>query len=143
MATGVFGNGTDKPIVVRAGKAIVKCGGTTLIALGVELTYQRSVEIVPTLGKKRVLSIGEGTGQFTAQSILAKGNDVTGALHLNDDGCAPFSMSIDMQGATCDVAGKTITAHNCVASAVTISAQGGRGMIAQGVTVVFTGLSGI
>ena len=141
MATGVFGNGTEKPIVLRAGKAIVKCGGTTLIALNVQLQYQRPVEVVPTLGEKRVISVGEGTGTFSAESVLAKGNDVTGALHLNDDGCSPFSMSIEMQGSTCDAAGKTITAHNCIASAVSISAQGGRGLIAQGVQVTFTAMS--
>ena len=141
MATGVFGNGTDKPIVLRAGKAIVKCGATTLIALDVSISFQRSIEVVPTLGKKRVLSVGEGSGTFTANSVLAKGNDVTTALHLDDDGCSPFSMSVTLDGSTCDAAGKTITAHNCLASTVSISAQGGRGMIAQGVQVTFTAMS--
>ena len=141
MATGVFGNGTGKPIVLRAGKAIVKCGGTTLIALGVQISYQRTVEVLPTLGEKRVLSIGEGTGTFSAETVLAKGNDVMNAMHLGDDGCAPFSMSLTLQGGTCDASGKTVTAHNCVASAVTVSAQGGRGMIAQGVQVTFTAMT--
>jgi len=141
MATGVFGNGTGKPIVVRAGKAIVKCGGTTLIALNVQIQYSRPVEVVPTLGEKRVLSVGEGQGTFSAETVLAKGNDVATAMHLNDDGCSPFSMSLTLQGGTCDASGKTVTAHNCVASAITVSAQGGRGMIAQGVQVTFTAMS--
>ena len=49
-------------------------------------------------------------------------------------------MTITMQGSTCKLSGKTVTAHNCVASAVSLGAQGGRGYIAQGITVVFTAL---
>lgn len=141
MANGIFNTDTGKPTVVRAGKAVIKCDGTTLLALNVQLSYLRTVEIVPTLGEKRVLSIGEGQGTFTAETILAKGNDVLTAMHLNDDGCQPFNMTIEFKGATCDVSGKTVTAHNCVASAVSITAQGGRGYIAEGVQVAFTALS--
>ena len=54
----IFNTDTGKPLVVRAGKAIVKVGATTLIALGVELSYSRSVEMIPTLSQRRVASIG-------------------------------------------------------------------------------------
>ena len=141
MANGIFNTDTGKPITVRAGKATVKCDGKTLIALDVTVTYQRAVEIVPTLGSKRVLSIGEGQGEFTANTVLAKGNDVLSAMHLNDDGCKPFNMTISFEDSACDANGITVTAHNCVASAVSITAQGGRGYIAQGVRVTFTALS--
>lgn len=137
----VFNTNTGKPTVVRAGKAIVKVNGATLMALNVSLTYQRPVEIVPTIGEKRVLSIGEGQGQFSAQTVLSSDSNVVKAMGLNDDGCDPFSMTIEFQGATCTMSGKTVTAHNCVASAVSLDAQGGRGYIANGVTVTFTALT--
>ena len=141
MGNGIFNTDTGKPLVVRAGKATIKCDGKTLLAIDVQLTYQRSVEVVNTLSRKRVISIGEGQGQFSASSILAKDNEVLQAMHLNDDGCSPFNMTIDFSGSTCDMGNKTVTAHNCVASAVSVTAQAGRGFVAEGVQVTFTALS--
>lgn len=141
MGNGVFGTDTGKPIVVRAGKAIVTVNGQTMIALGVQVQFQRQVELLPTIGKKRVLSIGEGTGTFSADTILSKENNIESAFRLNDDGCSPFAITITFKDSSCSENGKTVTAHNCVASAITIGAQGGRGYIAEGLQATFTGLT--
>lgn len=137
----VFNADTGKPLVVKAGKAIVKCGSVTLIALDVSLTYQRSVEVIPTIGTKQVMSIGKPQGTFTASTILSKEANADSGLHINDDGCKPYSITITFQDGGCSMDGQTVTAHNCVTSALSISAQGARGFVAQGVQVVFTALT--
>jgi hypothetical protein len=137
----VFGGSTDKPTVIKAGKAIVTVGGTTLLALGVQVQFGRNVELVPALSKKRVVSLGEPQGQFTANTILAKGIDAFKAFKLSGDDCKPFDMKIKFDANDgCDMAGKTVTAKNCFASNVTVDAQGGRGYVAEGVQVTFTAL---
>ena len=140
MATSVFGADTSKPLIVKAGKAVVTVNNVTLLALDTQLAYQRTVEILPTLGKKRLMSVGEGQGTFTANTVLAKGQNVLSAFKLSGDDCTPFDMRIEVKDAACDLNGKTVVAKNCVASAVSITAQGGRGYIAQGVQVTFTAL---
>lgn len=141
MATGVFGADTSKPLVVKAGKAVVTCGGQTLIALDVSVQFGREVQKIPTISRQSILSIGEAQGTVSASTILAKDADAMGALHLGDDGCDPFSMTISFRDGACGMNGKTITCHNCVASSVSLQAQGGRGFIAQGVQIVFTALT--
>lgn len=136
----VFGADTGKPIVLKAGKAIVTVGGTTLIALNATMQFGRSVEIIPALSKKRVVSIGEPQGTFSAETIIAKGNDASKAFRLSGDDCSGFDMSVKMDGNACDGGGKTFTAKNCFASAVTVTAQGGRGWIGSGYQVSFTAL---
>ena len=138
MATGVFGADTSKPLVVKAGKAVVTCGGQTLIALDLTVQFGRNVEKIPTISRQSILSIGEAQGAVSASTILAKDADAMGALHL---GCDPFSMTISFRDGACGMNGKTITCHNCVASSVSLQAQGGRGFIAQGVQIVFTALT--
>ena len=141
MGNSVFGGSTDKPIVVKAGKAIITVGGSTLLALGVQVQFGRQVEIVPALSTKRVVSLGEPQGQFTANTMLAKGVDAFNAFKLSGDDCTPFDMTIKFDGKdACDMAGKTVTAKNCFASNVSLDAQGGRGYVAQGVQVMFTAL---
>ena len=141
MGNSVFGGSTDKPTVVKAGKAIVTVGGHTLLALGVQVQFGRQVEIIPALSKKRVVSLGEPQGQFTANTILAHGIDAFNAFKLSGNDCTPFDMTItfDVKYA-CDLAGKTVKAKNCFASNVSVDAQGGRGYVAQGVQVTFTAL---
>jgi hypothetical protein len=137
----VFATDTSKPTVIRAGKATVTCNGIILLATNVTVSYQRPVEVVPTVGNKRVISIGEGVGQFSAETIVAKDNDALNALRLNDDGCDPFTMTLTFNDNACDMNGKSVTCHNCVSSAISITAQGGRGYIGQGVQVTFTALT--
>lgn len=137
----VFGTDTSRPLIVRAGKATLTCNGIILLATNVTVQYQRPVEVVPTVGTKRALSVGEGIGQFSAETIVAKDNDALGALRLNDDGCDPFTMTITFNDSACNMNGKSVTCHNCVSSAVSITAQGGRGYIGQGVQVTFTALT--
>ena len=141
MGNSVFGGSTDKPTVVKAGKAIVTVGGHTLLALGVQVQFGRQVEIIPALSKKRVVSLGEPQGQFTANTILAHGIDAFNAFKLSGNDCTPFDMTITFNVKdACDLAGKTVKAKNCFASNVSVDAQGGRGYVAQGVQVTFTAL---
>ncbi len=137
----IFGADTGKPMVVRAGKATLVCNGVPVLATNVQVVYQRTVEIIPTIGKKRVMSVSEGQGQFSAETVLAKDNDALNAFKLNDDGCEPFTMTVTFDDKACNMNGKTITCHNCVSSAVSIGVQGARGYIAQGVQVTFTAIS--
>lgn len=136
----IFGAKTDKPVIVKAGKAIVTVGSNTMLALGVTVQFQRGVQIIPTLGDKRVLSIGIPQGMFSCSTIIAKDVDPTTAFHLDDDGCKPFDMKIKFNDSACDMNGKTITVKQGVASAVSIEAQGERGYIGSGVNVTFIGM---
>ena len=136
----VFGSDAGAPIVLKAGKAIVTVGGTTLIALNATMQFGRDVQMVPALSKKRVVSIGEPTGTFSAETIIAKGNDSSSAFKLSGNDCTGFDMSVKMDGNACDGGGKTFTAKNCFTSAVTVTAQGGRGWIGAGFQVTFTAL---
>ena len=140
MATSVFGADDTKPIILKAGKCIVTIGSTTLIALNVTVQFGREVQVVPALSKKRIVSIGEPQGTFTAETIIAKGNDPTNAFHLNDQDCSVYHMTIKFEGKACDAAGKTVQCRNCFTQSVNVTAQGGRGWIGAGFQVTFTAL---
>lgn len=142
MGNSVFGGDTGTPTVLKAGKAIITVDSETLLALGVQIQFGRQVEIVPALSEKRIISISEPQGQFTANTILAKNFDSFKAFKLSGDDCTPFQMTIKFDAKdTCEtLAGKEITAKNCFSSSVSLDAQGGRGYIAQGVQVTFTAL---
>lgn len=141
MAGSVFGGSIDKPTVIRAGKAIVTVNGKTLLALQVNVTFSRQVELVPTLGKKRVVGLSEPQGTFTASTVIAKDQDAFSAFNLSGSGCAPFDMTISFDASeSCDAGGKTIKAKNCFTSAVTVAAQGGRGYVTSDLQVTFTAL---
>lgn len=135
----VFGASTGKPIVVKAGKATVTVNNKTLIATGVTIEYSRTVEPINVIGDKKILSIGEPQGTVTFETILAKDIDAFSAFQLGGGDCLPFSMQISFGGA-CDMAGQTVTAYNCVASSMTISARGGQGFVSNSVRVSFTAL---
>lgn len=136
----VFGADSGKPIVLKAGKAIVVVGGTTIIALNATMTFARDIQMIPALSKKRVVSIGEPQGTFSAETIIAKGNDSSGAFKLSGDDCSGYDMTVKMDGNSCDGGGKTFTAKNCFTAGVTVTAQGGRGWIGSGFQVTFTAL---
>ena len=141
MAQSVFGATINTPKVIKAGKCIVVVNGKDLIALNVQINFSRQVEVIPVLGKKRVVSIGEPQGTFSAETLLAKGEDAFSAFNLSGADCIPFDMKIRLDGKdACDLDGKTVTAKNCFSSGVSITAQGGRGWVGQGVQVTFTAL---
>ena len=122
----VFGADSGKPIVLKAGKAIVTVNGTTIIALNVTCQFGRNIEVMPALSKKRVVNIGEPQGTFTAETIIAKGNDPTKAFKLTGDDCSGYEM--------------TVKCKNCFTQQVQITAQGGRGWIGSGFSCTFTAL---
>lgn len=141
MAGNVFG-ASEKAHVIKADKAIVKIGNDTALALGVTIQYQRPVQQVPVLAEDDVISIGKGSGTFTAETILMKGAfDITGGHLITGDGCKPDTITIKFTDGGCQNGTKPVTCKNCIASAVSITAQGGRGYVAAGVTVTFTAMS--
>lgn len=137
----VFG-ASNTAHVIKADKAIVKIGTATALALGVTIQYQRPVQQVPVLSVDDVLSVGKGSGTITAETILIKdGYDVTGGSLISGDGCKPETVKISFQDKGCQNQTKSVTCKNCIASAVTVTAQGGRGYVAAGVTITFTAMS--
>lgn len=141
MAGNVFG-ASEKAHVIKADKAIVKIGGQTALALGVTIQYQRPVQQVPVLAEEDVISVGKGSGTFTAETILMKNAfDITGGALITGDGCKPDTISISFQDGSCESKTKPVTCKNCIASAVSVTAQGGRGYVAAGVSVTFTAMS--
>lgn len=141
MAGNVFG-ASEKAHVIKADKAIVKIGSQTALALGVTIQYQRPVQQVPVLAEEDVISVGKGSGTFTAETILMKNAfDITGGALITGDGCKPDTISISFQDGNCESKTKPITCKNCIASAVSVTAQGGRGYVAAGVSVTFTAMS--
>lgn len=137
----VFGV-SEKAHVIKVDKAIVKIGGTTALALGVTIMYQRTVQQVPVLAEDEVLSIGKATGTFQAETILMKGGaDVSESSLFSGDGCIPGTVTITFQDGSCSSQNKPITCKNCIASALTISARAGQGYVASGVTINFTAMS--
>ena len=108
----VFGADSGKPIVLKAGKCIVTVGSTTLLALNATVQFGRNIEVIPALSKKRVVSIGEPQGTFTAETIIARGNDSSSAFKLSGDDCSGYQMSIKFDGNACDAGGKTVQCTN-------------------------------
>ena len=141
MAGNVFG-ASNNAHVIKADKATVKIGTATALALGVTIQYQRPVQQVPVLAVDDVISVGKASGVFTAETILMKdGFDITGGSLITGDGCKPDTVKITFQDGGCKSKNKPITCKNCIASAVSVTAQGGRGYIAAGVTITFTAMS--
>ena len=137
----VFG-ASEKAHVIKADKAIVKIGEQTALALGVTVQYQRPVQQVPVLAEEDVISVGKGSGTLTAETILMKDAfDITGGALITGDGCSPDTVTLSFQDGGCESKTKPVTCKNCIASAVSVTAQGGRGYVAAGVTITFTAMS--
>ena len=140
MGKSVFGANSSQPKVIKAGKAILVVNNKEIIALNVQIVFQRPVEVIPAISKKKLVSLGEPQGTFTAETILAKGEDAFDAFKLDGEDCAPFDMKIRVNDSACDLNGKSVTAKNCFSGSVSITVQGGRGYIGQGLQVVFTAM---
>ena len=138
-------NASDNVKVIKADKAIVTVGKQNMLALGVTIQYGRPVQQVPVLGDADVLSIGKPSGTISIESLLISGQDydITNNPILQGDGCEPQQLDITFgktEGA-CAQLNKEVHCAGCIASAVTVAAQGGRGYIASGVQITFTSMS--
>lgn len=145
MAKNVF-NASGSARVIKADKAIVTLDKQPMLALGVTIQYGRPVQQLPVLAEEEVLSIGKPSGTISIDALLISGADadITKNSLLNSDGCDPAKALTITYGKTegaCASLNKPVTCKNCVASAVTVNAQGGRGYIATGVQIVFTAMS--
>ena len=138
----VFGTNTGAPIVIKSDKAIITLDDKTLLATGVNISYQRPVGIVPVLNEKRVISVGEGQGTINIETLLiAEGQyDVTASSFLSGDGCNAKDLTIKFQDSNCDSKTKPVTCHGCVGNAVSIGMQAGRGFVVTGVGITFTAM---
>ena len=138
-------NASDNVKVIKSDKAIVTVGDQPMLALGVTIRYGRQVQQVPVLGDTDVLAIGKPSGTISIESLLISGADydITKNPILSGDGCDPQPLSITFgktEGA-CAQLNKKVYCNKCIASAVTVAAQGGRGYIASGVEITFVSMS--
>lgn len=138
----IFGSDAGTPTIVKAGKATLSVGEGmhSMLALGVQIQFQRSVQVIPTIGNSDVLSIGKPTGILTISSLLSKDSDIGNQLKINGDGCDPLTLELKFNDGACSMNGKSVTITGGVASAVSIAAQGERGYVATGVSVTFTAM---
>lgn len=132
----VFNYDSTSLKVVKADEATVDFGGGDCIATGVQIQFQRQVERVPTIGKDDVASVSKPQGQFTANTVFMK----TLPPIFSQDACKPVDVVVDFGEGTCEYSGKKVTLHNCIASAVSMDLQGGRGYVASGLTLTFFGM---
>lgn len=135
----IFNSSNDVQIV-KAYEATIEIDGHTVIATDVTIQFQRPVENVPVIGKTNVISVGRPQGTLTANAIMCSKDETLEAMHLNQDDCTPFTMLVTLKG-TCDTGSGTLSCAGCVASAVNVQMQGGRGYIVRGATVTFTQLN--
>lgn len=145
MAVNVFNTSNDakKPILIKAGRAKLKVEGVTesMLAMNCTVQFSRSVEVVPVIGDQRVLSVGEPTGTCSIGTILAKSDSTLEKILGKETECEGFTMQLTFTGdATCGMGGRSVTLGGCIASAVSIEMQGGRGFVASSVQITFTSL---
>lgn len=141
MGVNVFNASPNDPIMVRASRANITISGITdsIIALNVNCTFQRRVEMVPTIGNVRVVSASEPEGTLQIGTLIAKDSNAIEQILMKDTECTPYSMEITFGGdATCGMGNKKVSISGCVSSGVSVEMQGGRGYVASGVTVTFT-----
>lgn len=133
----VFNYNSSDLKVVKADEATISFDGRTdTIATGVQIQFTRQVERVPTIGTVDVASVSKPQGQLTANTVFMQ----TLPKIFEEDACSPNNVVVNFGDGTCDLNGKTVTLKNCIASAVTIELQGGRGYVASGLTLTFFGM---
>lgn len=130
----------DNAKLIRAGSAYITIGNATMYALGIQIQFQRTAQILPTLSKDRVISIGEPQGTLTIDSLVIDGGDLPS--QIKNGGCSLDSITVQYSSAdgNCGNGQRTITCKNGVASAVTLNGNGQQGYIAEGFTFTFTDL---
>jgi len=142
MANEVFGATTGAPIVIKSDKATIEIDRKKCLALGVQIQFQRQVQVLPVLSDKRVMSVGEPQGTISIDTLLIKDNqyDITSADWIKGDGCKPKVLDVSFKDNQCTTKTKKVSCSGCIASAVSVGMQGGRGYVASGVQITFTGM---
>lgn len=135
-------DGAKSPLLVKAGRATLSIDGEgTMLALNCQIQFQRNVEVVPTIGNQRVLSVGEPQGTMSIQTLISNSEDSIDKILGKDEGCEGFTLEVDLDAdGTCGMSGKTLVLSGCVSSSVSVELQGGRGYVASGVQITFTAL---
>lgn len=137
MAESVFNYNSSDLKVVKADEATITFDSDKdTIATGVQIQFARQVERVPTIGKIDVASVSKPQGTLTANTVFMK----TLPNIFQKNACSPDNVVVDFGDGTCDLNGKKVTLENCIASAVTIELQGGRGYVVSGLTLTFFGM---
>lgn len=145
MAINVFNTSSQAkdPLLIKAGRAKISISGGSnpMLALNCTIQFGRNVEVVPTIGDKRILSVGEPQGTVSIQTVVAKDESTIEQLLGKEKDCKAFTMTLTLSGdGTCGMDGKTVTCSGCIGSAVSVELQGGRGYVASGVQITFTAL---
>lgn len=131
----------EAPKVFTADKAVLKIGGNTALATGVQVSFTRTVQNIPLLSGKRAMSAGTPQGTMSA-SVLVADKQTLAAMHINE-ACTLSDITLRMSDGTCNGNGGgtyDIKLHNCIASAVSITLQADQGMVVAGLQVTFTAM---
>lgn len=134
----MFGANTSNAKVVRAGNAYITVGGATMYAIGVQIQFQRTAQILPTLSKDRIIAIGEPQGTLTIDSLVMSDSRLPSQITSGDCKLDSITVTYSAAGNNCQQGTKTVTCKNGVASAVSLTGNGSQGYIAQGFTFTFT-----
>jgi len=136
----IFGaTSSKKARVFQSGSARATIGASPAILLGVEIQVTRQMSPVPTLTDGIVWAAQPVQGVLSAQSIVVAGESLGLVSSLTDRGlCKPIACTIQMTDGACDSAGVALTIKDGYCSAVTFSASGGQGYIANNFTIQFT-----
>lgn len=126
--------------LIRAGRAYITIGDSTMYAIGIQIQFQRTAQILPTLSKDRVIAIGEPQGTLTIDSMVIEGGSLPAQIKNGD--CSLDSITVQYSAAdgNCGNGQRSVTCKNGVASAVTLNGNGQQGYIAEGFTFTFTDL---
>lgn len=126
--------------LIRAGRAYITVDSKTMYAIGIQITFQRTAQILPTLSKDRVIAIGEPQGTLTIDSMVIDGGGLPDKIKNGDCKLDSITVQYSDEDGKCGNGQKAITCKNGIASAVTLNGNGQQGYIAQGFTFTFTDL---
>lgn len=133
----IFGAKSDKSNIFKAGEATCTIDNVDAILLQVDISIDRSLQPIPTLGHGIQWASGQPQGQLQANSILTKSADLVESLAGDD--CTKRTIQVNMNGAQCGTAAsKKIKINDAYCSRVSFSMSGQQGYIGSGIVIQFT-----
>lgn len=135
----IFGAKSDKSNIFKAGEATCTIDNVDAILLQVDISIDRSLQPIPTLGHGIQWSASQPQGTLQASSILTKSADLVERLGGDDSICTKRSIQVDMRGAQCGTAAsKKIKINDAYCSRISFSLSGQQGYIGTGLVIQFT-----
>ena len=122
----VFGATEEAKIFSAQGLTLSIGGGGDLLAINAQIQFGRNPTPVPTLGKGLHWSLSQPSGTVSAGTVLGIGNPQS-AFHI-DKMCSTFAMTVSANPGQCPSGSRfTSVCKGCIATSLTISAQGDQG----------------